>query len=162
MSYCPRWIYDAIFAQVGHDFIVSDLPLTLSAKKFVSALSAKYEPLNIEEISEGCEEMIRFLAEVDANEAAADLLRGYCFFSIRYESQTLKRKMKPMFGAVDAGTKDPKYSGSDTVKRFKAYVFAWRSGTAILADHGWKLGDETALEELSKAANTQVSVLDAF
>ena len=79
MSYCPRWIYDAIFAQVGHDFIVSDLPLMLSAKKFATAVSAKYEPLNIEEISEGCEEMIRFLAEVDANEAAADLLRGYCF-----------------------------------------------------------------------------------
>ena len=162
MSYCPRWIYDAIFAQVGYDFIVSDLPLTLSAKKFASALSAKYEPLNIEEISEGCEEMIRFLAEVDANEARGRFAAWLLFFSIRYESQTLKRKMKPMFGAVDAGTKDPKYSGSDTVKRFKAYVFAWRSGTAILADHGWKLGDETALEELSKAANTQVSVLDAF
>ena len=73
-----------------------------------------------------------------------------------------KRKMKPMFGAVDAGTKEPKYSSSETVKRFKAYVFAWRSGTAILADHGWKLGNETALEELSKAANHQVSVLDAF
>ena len=80
MSYCPRWIYDAIFAQVGHDFIVSDLPLMLSAKKFVSALSAKYEPLNIEEISEGCEEMIRFLAEVDANEHAQRFVAGFLLF----------------------------------------------------------------------------------
>ena len=79
MSYCPRWIYDAIFAQASYDFIVSDAPLMLSAKKFVSALSAKYEPLNIEEITEGCEEMIRFLAEVDANEHAADLLRAFAF-----------------------------------------------------------------------------------
>ena len=53
--------------------------------------------------------------------------------------------MKPMFGTVDAGTKDQKYS-SNTVKRFKAYVFAWRQQT-ILADHGWKLGDETALKK---------------
>ena len=63
------------------NFIVPDLPLALSAKeKFVSALSAKYEPLNIEEITEGCEGNDQIFAEVDANEHAADLLRGFCFF----------------------------------------------------------------------------------
>ncbi len=162
MNYCPVWIYDAIFAQVGHDFLASDLPLTLSAKKYATALSSRYQPLNIDEISEGCEEMIRFLAEVDANEHSADLLRGFCFFRIRYETQNTKRKMKPMFGAVDVGDKEQKYSGTETVKRFKAYVFAWRSGTAILAEPGWKLASETILEELSKAANQQLSVLDGL
>jgi len=70
--------------------------------------------------------------------------------------------MKPMFGAVDVGDKEQKYSGTETVKRFKAYVFAWRSGTAILAEPGWKLASETILEELSKAANQQLSVLDGL
>ena len=162
MNYCPTWIYDAIYAQVGYDFLVSDSPLALSAKKYSTALAAKYQPISVDEISEGCEEMIRFLAEVEADEHAADLLRGFCFFRIRYEAQNTKRKMKPMFGAVDAGDKEQKYSGTETVKRFKAYVFAWRSGTAILAEPGWKLSNETILEELSKAASKQVSVLDGL
>ena len=89
-------------------------------------------------------------------------LGAFAFSGSDMKTQTSKRKMKPMFGAVDAGTKEPKYSSNETVKRFKAYVFAWRSGTAILADHGWKLGNETVLEELSKAANHQISILDAL
>jgi len=162
MNYCPAWIYDAIFAQVGYDFLVSDMPLALTAKKYAEGLSKKYQPLDIDEIVEGSEEMIRFLAEVDANENAADLLRGFCFFRIRYETQNVKRKMTPMFGTVDSGDKEQKYSGLDAVKRFKAYIFSWRSGTAILAEPGWKLSNETVLEDLSKAAAKQVSVLDGL
>lgn len=162
MNYCPPWIYDAIFAQVGFDFLAHDLPLSLSAKKFTDGLSTKYQPLNLDEIEQGAEEMVRFLAEVDANENAVDLLRGFCFFRVRYETQNVKRKMKTLFGSVDAGDKTQKYSSADTVKRFKAYVFAWRSGTAILADPGWKLSSETALENLAAIAGKQVSVLDAI
>lgn len=162
MNYCPTWIYDAIFAQIGEDFLTTDLPLSLSAKKYADGLAKKYQPLNLDEIAQGAEEMIRFLAEVDANEHAVDLLRGFCFFRIRYETQNVKRKMKSFFGAVDSGDKTQKYSSGDTVKRFKAYVFAWRSGTAILADPGWNLASETTLEELSATAAKQVSVLDAI
>lgn len=162
MVYCPAWVYDAIIAQVGHDFLANDAPLELSAKKFVNALSKKYEPLSSEEISAGAEEMIRFLAEVDADENASELLRGFCFFRIRYEAQNQKRKMKPMFGAVDAGDKTKKYGGSEAVKRFKAYVFAWRSQTEIPAEPGWNLSSESELDELSKAAGQKISVFDTL
>lgn len=162
MNYCPVWIYDAIFAQVGFDFLASDLPLGLSAKKYADGLKDKYQPLQLDEIEQGAEEMIRFLSEVDAGEHASELLRGFCFFRIRYESQAMKRKMKSLFGSVDGGDKTQKYSSGETLKRFKAYVYAWRSGTAILADPGWKLSAERALEELSKTAAKQVSVLDVL
>lgn len=162
MNYCPAWIYDTIIAQTAYDFLANDAPLVLSANKFVNALAKKYEPLASDEVSACSEEMIRFLSEVEADEESANLLLGFCFFRVRYQAQNVKRKMNPMFGSVDVGDKSRKYSGDDALKRFKAYVFAWRSKTAILSDPGWKLSNETILEELSKAAAQKISVFDSL
>ena len=123
MNYCPAWIYDSIIAQTAYDFLANDAPLILSANKFVNALAKKYE-LNSDEVSACSEEMIRFLSEVEADEESANLLLGFCFFRVRFEAQNVKRKMNPMFGSVDARDKSRKYSGDESLKRFKAYVFA--------------------------------------
>ena len=71
--------------------------------------------------------------------------------------------MKPMFLVLwMQAQKSQNIAVMKPLNVLKSSVFAWRSGTAILADHGWKLGNETVLEELSKAANHHISISDAL
>ena len=50
-----------------------------------------------------------------------------------------ERKLKGIFGNAFTGDKSKKYSAEETVKNFKAFVFALRSGTIEKAPVGWTI-----------------------
>ena len=158
--FCPHWIFEATSAQVALEFIRDDMPLRVIAAKYADGLADKYEELTADELATTAESFIRFLDEVDAQHEGMGLLNGFCFFRIIHDTQHTKRRLKPLFGSVDGGTAKRDYSVVRANKAFKAYIFAWRSGSAIPADAGWKLEQVTELSTLSGLAAKPVSVLD--
>lgn len=160
MSYCPDWIYDAVCAQVANDFIAQEMPLRTVAKKFTDELSKKYAAITPEEVEECAEGMIRALDEVKVESEAIPLLNSYTYFRLLHEANGSKRKMKPLFGSVDAPVSEPEYGVDKSLKRFKAYLFSLRSSVAIQAEPGWKLSSCDELPFLRDIAAKSISILD--
>ena len=160
MSYCPGWIYDAVCAQVANDFIAQEMPLRLLAKKYTDELSKKYNVISPEEVEICAESMVRALDEVKVESEAMPILNSYTYFRVVYESTSSKRKMKPLFGSVDAPVSSQEYSADLALKRFKAYLFSLRSSVAIQAEPAWKLSTFDDLPFLRDIAAKSISVLD--
>jgi hypothetical protein len=160
MSHCPAWIYDAVSAQIANEFIAQEMPLRTIAKKYSDGLAEKYAVITVEELEDAAEEFIRALDEVKVESEAIPLLNSYCFFRIMYESNNVKRKMKPLFGAVDAPVAAREYSPDIAIKRFKAYLFSLRSSVAVQADPGWKLSTCDDLPFLRDIAAKSLNILD--
>lgn len=160
MSYCPDWIYDAVCAQVAQDFLTQEMPLRTLAKKYTDDLSLKYAAIAPEEVEDCAEAMIRALDEIKVESEAIPLLNSYTYFRVMYENNSSMRKMKPLFGSVDAPVSGIDYSPDKGVKRFKAYLFSLRSSVAILAEPGWKLSNCDELPFLRDIAAKSVSILD--
>ena len=160
MSYCPAWIYDGVSAQIANEFIAHEMPLRTIAKKYADGLAEKYAVITIEELEDTAEGLIRALDEVKVESEAIPLLNSYCFFRITHEHNNVKRKMKPLFGAVDAPVVAREYSADIAIKRFKAYLFSLRSSVAVQADPGWKLANCDDLPFLRDIAAKSVNILD--
>ncbi len=158
--YCPDWIYDIISAEVASLYLKNDVPLEMGASKYVKGLSENYEELTTQEITSLAEEAIRLLGELDAGEVAVPLLQGFAYFRMMYSFQGVKRKLNPVFGNVASGTKEREYSQQASFKRFKAYIFAYRSDKAQLAPDGWSLGTQTDIKILADIASQNTSPLD--
>ena len=162
MQFCPDWIFDAVMARTAEDFLAGDLPLNSLASKYSAGLSEKYSEVRNEELSQGVEDLVRFLGEVEAGDEAVNFLRGFSYFKLHFEGSNKPRKMKPLFGAVDEPVKVKAYATEETVKKFKAYVFALRSNSAPLAPAGWRIEDDNELAHLAEVASRSVSLLDSF
>ena len=158
--YCPDWIFEIVSVEVASLYLKNDVPLEMGASKYVSGLSEDYEELSSQEISTLAEEAIRLLGDLEAGELAVPLLQGFAYFRMYYAFQGVKRKLKPMFGDVASGTKEKEYSAHASFKRFKAYIFAYRSDNAQLAPDGWSLSTQTDIEILSYIASQNSSPLD--
>ena len=160
MLFCPAWIFDAAVSQTALEFLKGDIHINPVAAKYAKGLSEKYEQISSDEIAISAEAFIRTLDEVDAGAEASELLRGFCYFRVMHDTQLTKRNLKPLFGNIESGDKTQNYSGSTAMKRFKAYLFAWRSGAAVQADTGWTLDQVSQVPVLSSLAAKPVNVLD--
>lgn len=158
--YCPDWIYDIVSAEVASLYLKSDVPLEMGASKYVRGLSENYKEFSSQEISIFAEEAIRLLGDLEAGEVAVPLLQGFAYFRMHYVFQGVKRKLNPMFGDVASGTKEKEYSSQASLKRFKAYIYAYRSDKALLAPDGWSLGSQTEIKILADIAGQNTSPLD--
>ena len=158
--YCPGWIFDVAVSRCIIEFLSSELNLVAFATKYADGLAEKYAVITIEELENTAEGLIRALDEVKVESEAIPLLNSYCFFRIMYESNNVKRKMKPLFGAVDAPVAACEYSPDIAIKRFKAYLFSLRSSVAVQADPGWKLSTCDDLPFLRDIAAKALNILD--
>lgn len=162
MSFCPDWLYDAAVGRTAEEFLSAELPMQALCSKYSKGLSEKYSEIRVEEITAAVEGLLRFLGEVDAGDEAVNFLRGFSYFRLRFEGVNKPRKLKTLFGAVDDPVKVQTYSSEETIKKFKAYVFALRSNSAPLSPAGWRIEDEGDLEHLKLVASRTVSILDGF
>ncbi len=160
MTFCPEWIFDAISAQVANEYLSLEVPIKTIAKKYSDGLVEKYSAIPSEEFENTAEEMIRALDEIKVESEAVQLLNSFTYFRLVYESGNIKRKMKPLFGSVDAAVTEKKYSVDLTTKRFKAYLFSFRSSVAVQAERNWKLSNFEDLPFLKEIASKSVNILD--
>ena len=158
--FCPAWIFDAAVTQTAQEFLKGDIHINPIATKYAKGLSEKYHEISSDEIAVSAEAFIRTLDEVEAGAEASELLRSFCYFRVMHDTQLTKRNLKPLFGNVESGDKTQAYSSASAVKRFKAYLFAWRSGAAVQADAGWQLDQVSQVPVLSQLAAKPVNVLD--
>ena len=158
--FCSDWVFDIVCAEVASLYLKNDVALALGAGKYTSFLSKEYESLSADETAMASEEMIRLLGELEAGDAAVMPLEGFCYFRMMYSFQGVKRNLKPMFGSASSGTKEKEYSSQSSLKRFKAYLFAYRSEKAVLAPTGWSLATQTELTMLAEIANQSTNPLD--
>ena len=160
MSFCPKWIFEVACAAAAADYLSSQLDLNTVARGYAVTLSEFYQPITPEEVEGVIGPMLRFLDELEAGEAAASIVTGFCCNKINFEKTNKPRKLRGLFGSADEPVKSREHSSDTAIKSFKAYVYSLRNDVAQLAPAGWKLADVEDSEVLQKLANQNLSPLD--
>ena len=160
MSFCPKWIFETACAAATADYLSRQLDLNTVACGYAATLSEFYQPITAEEIAGVIEPILRFLDELDAGEAAAPMVMGFCYNKINFEQPNKPRKLRGLFGSADEPVKGREHSAEAAVKSFKAYVYALRNQLVELAPVGWKMEDVEDSEVLQKLTNQNLSPLD--
>lgn len=160
--YCPIWIFDISVSQVACEFVSGDMGLEAFAGKYAAGLSERYDTITVEELSAPAEELLQFLAEIEAGDMAVDLIRDYAYYRLYNDGTNKPRKMKPMFGSIEDGIKTKGYSSEGALKSFRAYVFGLRSNTVKGAPAGWTLADDEHLEAFGALVAKKLSILDVL
>ena len=162
MSYAPDWIFDIAIVRTASEFLSLTQPMDSLAKKYANGLSEIYQEVYFEEILEPAEEILRFLSEVKAQHLAVELLKDFSYFRMYYVNPRKPRKLKPLFGTLEAPDKKKDYSSEKTIKSFKAYVFALRSKTVPQSPIGWALENDESLNRFGDLVNAKVGVTGQF
>ena len=109
--FCPKWIFDICVGVTAYEYIVKDIPIDLSAKKFVRGINLRYKEVQLIEIKFAAESIIRFMGEINNPQYKPhERLRYFLFHTLKYETYYSKRKFKTLFGSAFDGTKEKKYS----------------------------------------------------
>ena len=162
MSYAPDWIFDIAIVRTASEFLSLTQPMDSLAKKYANGLSDVYREVYFEEILEPAEEILRFLSEVKAQHMAVELLKDFSYFRMYYVNPRKPRKLKPLFGTLEAPEKKKDYASEKTIKSFKAYVFALRSKTVPQSPSGWALENDETLNRFGELVNAKVGVTGQF
>ena len=162
MSYTPDWIFDISIVRTASEFLSLTQPMDSLAKKYANGLSEIYRDVYFEEILEPAEEILRFLSEVKAQHMAVEILKDFSYFRMYYTNPKRRRKLKPLFGALEAPEKRKEYSSEKAIKSFKAYVFALRSKTVPQSPSGWALDNDETLKRFGELVNSKVGVTGQF
>ena len=67
-KFCPLWLYKTIISVTVYDYIVRDIAIFVSTKKFESFFNKYYKELTVEEIENGATSIIQFLGEVKSKD----------------------------------------------------------------------------------------------
>ena len=141
--FCPKWIFDICVGVTAYDYIMRDIPIDVSAKKFVRGLNKNYKEVQLIEIKYASESIIRFMGEIKSPEYLPhDRLRHYLFFTLKYETYYKKRKIKSLFGSAFTGTKEKMYGEDISVQDFKTFIYSLRSKLVKEAPSTWEIRDD--------------------
>ena len=66
--FCPDWLFKIIISQTVYDYIVRDVALFISARKFISFFSKYYDELTPDDIEATSVAFIEFLGEVKSKD----------------------------------------------------------------------------------------------
>ena len=160
--FCPNWIFDICVSRTAKEFLESEVGLEGAAKKYSTFISEHYNEIQPATVQQTVEGVLLFLAEIEANEMAVELLNDFCHFRLYYEKIGIPRKMKPLFGSLEDPVKTNELAGEGVIKAFKAYVFALRSNTELKSPIGWTLEDEQHIPKLAALAGQKLSILDSL
>jgi len=159
MAKCPEWIFDILSSRVSVLFLSSSHPLEMSSNHFCQGLSGKYDEIDPKGVAEVAEHMVRFLSEVNAGEDAVLFLNDFIYFRMNYETKTKKRNLKPLFGNPEDGVAQANHS--ESLKRFKAYVFGLRSNNSPTPPPAWDMvGNADTLPTVKALVETSINPLD--
>ena len=147
---CPNWIYEICIARVASEYLSSELDIVAFAKKYSEGLAISYNPIPIEAFSEPTEQIIIFLAEIEAGENAVELLENFTYFRLYFEALNVPRKLKTVFGNIEDPVKQPLEPKENTRKALRAYIFGLRSNTVPTRPAGWLLEKDENIPKLAE------------
>ena len=157
---CPNWIYEICVARVASEYLSSELDIVAFAKKYSEGLAISYNPIPIEAFSEPTEQIIIFLAEIEAGENAVELLENFTYFRLYFEALNVPRKLKTVFGNIEDPVKQPLEPKENTLKALRAYIFGLRSNTVPTKPAGWLLEKDENIPKLAELVAKPVTILD--
>ncbi|MGB0464554.1 MAG: hypothetical protein ACPGJG_01095, partial [Candidatus Puniceispirillaceae bacterium] len=99
---------------------------------------------------------LMFLSEIEANELAFEYLSGFGYYRINFVSTKTRRNLSPTFGDIEEGERKRQYSGGQSLKGFRAYVFSRRSDVGVAYSPGCSLASQHELKTLSKISKELV------
>jgi len=143
--FCPKWIFDICVTSTVNSYIVHDIPIDISAKKFSRGLNLEYKEIQLLEIKYGAEAIIKFMGEIKKPQFEPyERLRHFLFFTLKYEKKLFlsKRKIKTLFGSAFKGTKKKEYSEDITLDDFKKFIFSLRSNLVEKAPLSWTIEND--------------------
>ena len=161
--FIPGWVFEIAIMRTASEYLSSEVGIEAFGKKYAQGLAAIYkETLPPEVFVETAQQIIEFLAEIEAGEQAVSILNDFCYFRLYNEGVNRPRKMKSMFGTIEDPAKTQEYNSENTIKAFRAYVFGLRSNTVPEAPEGWRLENDEHIDKLKPLIEASVSVLDMF
>ena len=113
----------------------SELSLDAFSKKYCEAFSERFVEISQDDIHGAAEEMLQFLADIEAGENAVDLLFSFAYFRVYFDGPNRPRKLKPLFGTAEDAVNQRMVKNSCS-KAFRAFVFGLRSSTVPNAPVG--------------------------
>ena len=162
LNFCPEWIFDVTASAAAREFLQSPLGLDTTVKKFQQGLTSLYNPIDVAQLAEACEQLLLVLNDADAGEEAVIFIENFCYFRLNFEMNKAPRKLSGLFGNELKGTKTIQYNSDNTRKRFKAYLFAMRNGGMPKAPAGWNLENDTTVPALTELIAKKVNILDSL
>ena len=154
--FCPNWLFKIIISLTVYDYIVRDVALFISARKFISFFSEYYDELKSDEIETTAIAFIEFLGEVKTKDPF--LLLNHFTYSIIMD---VKPHQKGIFKKDPyEHDKEKKYAPHEIVKDFKIFSYSCRSGLTKKAPLGWDIRNEKDLGLISNAVNKEFSIDD--
>lgn len=159
---CPNWIYEICVARVTSEYISSELDVVAFAKKYSEGLAVLYNPIPIEVFTEPSQEIVVFLAEINAGELSVELLENFTYFRLYFEALNVPRKLKTVFGSIEDPSKQPLEPKENTLKSLRAYIFGLRSNTVPTKPPEWKLENDENVPKLAELVAKPVTILDMF
>ena len=160
MKFCPKWVFEAACGAAAADFLSNTIDLDTVGSSYAEALADFYSPIPPSEFSEFTSSVLHFLDELDAGEAAAPMLMGFCHNKVFFEAPKKPRKLKGLFGSAEEPTKDREYSAAAAVKSFKAYIYSLRNNVVEMAPAGWSLSHVYESPVIERLAKRSLSPLD--
>ena len=155
-NFCPLWLYKIIVAITVYDYVVRDIGIFITQKKYTNFFSDSYDDLNHESIEQGVNLFLQFLGELKVKEPFM-FLNHYMHHIV----DDIKPNQKGIF------KKDPYKSKSENeidpekaLKDFKVFTFSCRSGLTKKAPIGWDITNETNLGILEEVINKEFSIDD--
>ena len=144
--YCPKWVFDICVAVSAQSFIVDDILIDMSAKKFSRGLNQYYREVKLLEIKYGAEAIIRFMGEIkNPQYEPYERLRQFLYHTLKFEKNFFlsKRKFKTLIGSPLNGTKKKEYSEDLTLTDFKKFIYSLRADLVEKAPMSWDIrGDD--------------------
>ena len=155
-KFCPMWLYKMIVSITVYDYIVRDIGIFITQKKYISYFAEKYDDLNQEAIEQGVNLFIKFLGEVKGKEP---------FMFLNHYMHHIVNDIKPSEKGIFK--KDPYRHIDDyeidpekALKDFKVFTFSCRSGLTSKAPVGWDVTNESDLGLLTDVINKSFSIDD--
>ena len=161
--FIPSWVFEVAVMRTASEYLSSEMGIEAFGKKYSDGLKTIYtETLAPEVFVETAQEIIEFLAEIEAGEQAVTLLNNFCYFRLYPEGVNRPRKMKSMFGTIEDAVKAKDSNPKEALKSFRAYVFGLRSEIVPTAPKGWALETDDHIVKLKPLFEESVSLLDLF
>ena len=141
MQHCPAFMFDVASARAAGEFLTSEIGLEAHSNKYFEAFSERFSDVSQDDIHGAAEQMLQFLADIEAGENAVDLLFSFTFFRIHYEGPNRPRKTKPLFGSIEDPVKTKEWS-KDAAPKSSAHLSLARDRIPYLIvppDGCWKM-----------------------
>ena len=161
-NFCPEWVFSICSANTAIEFLSQDTTIESCAKKYSVGLSEHYAKIEPDMMALSAQELLLFLSEIDAGDAAVTFLNDYIFNRLKFEATRKPRKIKGLFGSAFDPTKTQEYSPEKCTKLFKAMVFGLRSKANPSAPSGWTISQEQNLDWFGTLLTQKTSILDSF